>query len=109
MITNTANDDFRDYGFCMTNVEWVDACGNSVVLNTASETSAVIPDPTPDPTTSAPDSTFPAFDSTSSPDLTSLTPVSSAPLETSEVPWAVDAGAADTRVEEPTVADAGVQ
>ena len=116
LVPNNPSDAYQDYYFCVLDVAWVDACGNAIAVSIPAETSPVVSVvPTPDPTTSAPDSTFPAFDSTSGPDVITLDPISSAPLETSDpfvtsaAPWASDAGAADTFVDEPPANDASVQ
>lgn len=106
MITNDPADAFRDYLFCVTDVQWVDACGNAVAINTAAEVSPVVDDPTLDPSTTASDGTSLAW-----PELTSgpssLGPASSAVVETSELPWAWDAGAVETGAVETDVMETG--
>lgn len=104
LVPNEPNDATEPYAFCVTAIEWVDACGTALETSVVSDTLPVVvepepePEPEPAPSTGAVMETWPASEATSeafssAPQVTSdVSSYSSDGVQTSEVTSVFDGG-----------------
>lgn len=99
MVANTPLDEYTEYSFCVSKLEWVDACGNTVASSVSAETPATSPGTPPTDV-----STGPELASSTAPETSGTEPLgSSATPDSSSLPT-------QTSSDEPAPnSDAGVE